>query len=76
MNKPTVTAFRWVPAFAQGLVRDLRVRWALEEAGREYEAQLIGPAEQKSDGYRSCSPSARCPRTRRTGLRCLSPGRS
>jgi glutathione S-transferase len=28
-----VSAFRWVPAFAQGYVRDLRVRWALEEAG-------------------------------------------
>ena len=26
----TVTVYRWVPAFAQGLVRDLRVRWALE----------------------------------------------
>jgi len=29
----TLTAFRWVPPFAQGQVRDLRVRWALEEAG-------------------------------------------
>jgi hypothetical protein len=28
----TITAFKWVPPFAQGLVRDLRVRWALEEA--------------------------------------------
>ena len=28
-----LSAFRWVPPFAQGLVRDLRVRWALEEAG-------------------------------------------
>jgi len=26
-----VTAFRWVPDFAKGLVRDLRIRWALEE---------------------------------------------
>ena len=26
-----ITAFHWVPGFAQGLVRDLRVRWALEE---------------------------------------------
>jgi glutathione S-transferase len=25
-----VTAFRWVPPFAQGYVRDLRVRWAME----------------------------------------------
>jgi len=31
-----ITAFRWVPEFAQGLVRDLRVRWALEEAGLDY----------------------------------------
>ena len=29
-----VTAYRWVPDFAQGLVRDLRVRWALEEIDR------------------------------------------
>ena len=28
-----LTALRWVPPFARGLVRDLRVRWALEEAG-------------------------------------------
>ena len=28
-----VSAFYWVPPFAQGYVRDLRVRWALEEAG-------------------------------------------
>ena len=36
-----VSAFRWVPPFAQGYVRDLRVRWALEEAGLPYEAELI-----------------------------------
>ena len=29
----TVTAFRSVPPLGRGLVRDLRVRWALEEAG-------------------------------------------
>jgi glutathione S-transferase len=29
----TITAFRWGPDFARGLVRNLRVRWALEEAG-------------------------------------------
>src|SRR6186713_1564197 len=37
-----ITAFRWVPAFAQGLVRDLRVRWALEEAGLDYRTRLLG----------------------------------
>jgi glutathione S-transferase len=37
-----VTAFRWVPEFARGLVKDLRVRWALEEAGLPYRVRLIG----------------------------------
>jgi len=37
-----ITAFRWVPELAQGLVRDLRVRWALEEAGLDYKVRLLG----------------------------------
>ncbi len=36
-----ITAFRWVPPFAQGLVRDLRARWALEEAGLDYRVRLL-----------------------------------
>jgi glutathione S-transferase len=56
-----VTAFRWVPPFAQGLVRDLRVRWALEEAGLPYEENLIGPDDQKSDRYRTLQPFGQVP---------------
>ena len=56
-----VTAFRWVPPFAQGLVRDLRVRWALEEAGLPYEEHLIGPEDQKSDRYRALQPFGQVP---------------
>jgi glutathione S-transferase len=37
-----ITAFTWVPEFAQGLVRDLRVRWALEEADLDYRVRLLG----------------------------------
>ena len=37
-----ITAFGWVPERAQGLVRDLRVRWALEEAGLDYRVRLLG----------------------------------
>jgi len=43
-----ITAFRWVPEFARGLVRDLRARWALEEAGLDYRVRLLDqdrPAE-------------------------------
>ena len=43
-----LTAFRSLPPFAQGLARDFRVRWALEEARIPYEARLIGPEDQAS----------------------------
>ena len=56
-----VSAFRWVPPFARGLVRDLRVRWALEEAGLPYQARLIGPDDQKSESYRAMQPFGQVP---------------
>jgi glutathione S-transferase len=56
-----LTAFRWVPPFAQGYVRDLRVRWALEEAGLPYDATLIDPDIQKSEGYRQWQPFGQVP---------------
>ncbi len=57
----TLTAFRWVPPFVQGLVRDVRVRWALEEAGIPYQEKLIGPADQKSAAYRALQPFGQVP---------------
>jgi len=57
----TLSAFRWVPPFAQGLVRDLRVRWALEEAGIPYRERLIGPEDQASAGYRALQPFGQVP---------------
>jgi len=63
-----VSAFRWVPPFAQGLVRDLRVRWALEEAGLPYEERLIGPEDQKSESYRRMQPFGQVPTYEEDGL--------
>jgi glutathione S-transferase len=63
-----VSAFRWVPPFAQGLVRDLRVRWALEEAGLPYEMRLIGPEDQASDRYRAMQPFGQVPVYEEDGL--------
>ena len=57
----TLSAFRMVPPFAQGLVRDLRVRWALEEAGLPYRARLIGPEDQASPAYRALQPFGQVP---------------
>lgn len=56
-----VTALSYMPPFAQGMMRDLRVRWALEEAGVPYEEHLIGPDEQKSGRYRALQPFGQVP---------------
>ena len=56
-----VSAFRWVPPFAQGYVRDLRVRWALEEAGLPYKTALIDPEIQASRAYREWQPFGQVP---------------
>lgn len=56
-----ISAFRWVPPFAQGYVRDLRVRWALEEVGLPYEAVLIDPQIQRSESYRRWQPFGQVP---------------
>ena len=64
----TVTAFKWVPPFARGQVRDLRVRWALEEAGLPYTAQLIEFAVQSTPVYRSMQPFGQVPAYREDDL--------
>ena len=57
----TISAFKWVPPFAQGLVRDLRARWALEEAGLPYQAKLIDGDVQKTAEYRASQPFGQVP---------------
>ncbi|HKQ84891.1 MAG TPA: glutathione S-transferase family protein [Steroidobacteraceae bacterium] len=57
----TVSAFRWVPPFAQGQVRDLRVRWALEEAGLPYTTRLLEQGDQNKPEYRSLQPFGQIP---------------
>jgi glutathione S-transferase len=61
MAQFTLTAFQWVPPFAQGLVRDLRVRWALEETGFPYTVKLIGAEELEAPAYRKKQPFGQVP---------------
>jgi glutathione S-transferase len=61
MSSIKVSAFRWVPPFAQGQVRDLRVRWALEEAGLPYEQKLLTLEEKQSHEYRLLQPFNQVP---------------
>jgi glutathione S-transferase len=57
----TISAFKWVPDFARGQVRDLRVRWALEEAGLPYETRLLEQGEQNAPEYRALQPFGQVP---------------
>ena len=57
----TISAFRWVPPFAQGQVRDLRVRWALEEAGLPYKTRLLEMGDQDKPDYRALQPFGQVP---------------
>jgi glutathione S-transferase len=54
-----ITAFGWVPEFAQGVVRDLRARWALEEAGLDYRVRLLG--QQRPEEYLQEQPFDQVP---------------
>jgi glutathione S-transferase len=57
----TISAFKWVPDFAQGKVRDLRARWALEEAGLPYETRLLEQGDQDTAEYRALQPFGQVP---------------
>lgn len=69
-----LTAFKWVPPFAQGLVRDLRVRWALEEAGLPYTEKLLGPGDQNSTAHRAVQPFGQVPVYEEDGLTLFETG--
>jgi glutathione S-transferase len=58
---PVVTAFDWVPDFAKGLVRDLRVRWAFEEIGASYAIEKFGAANPRPEGYVNWQPFEQVP---------------
>ena len=63
MSKLILTTYDWVPEMPRGLVRDLRVRWALEEAGLAYRVE----STPSSKAARSCCISLKrarhsCPR--------------
>jgi glutathione S-transferase len=70
----TVTAFKWVPPFAVGLVRDLRVRWALEEAGIPYEVKLLGQGDGDAPAYRAIQPWGQVPVIEEDGLTLFESG--
>lgn len=64
----TISAFNDVPDFAKGLVRDLPVRWALEEVGLPYKTRLLDQGDQAKPDYRALQPFGQVPIFEEDGL--------
>jgi glutathione S-transferase len=58
---PTITAFRNSPDRGMGLARDMRVRWALEEASLPYDVRLVTFDEMKEQAHLKLQPFGQIP---------------
>jgi glutathione S-transferase len=58
---PTITAFENSPDEGQGLARDMRVRWALEEVGQPYDVRLLSFKALKEPTHRALNPFGSIP---------------
>jgi glutathione S-transferase len=57
----TITAFEQSPDRGQGLARDMRVRWALEEVGQPYDVRLLSFSEMKQPAHLALHPFGQIP---------------
>jgi hypothetical protein len=51
MGDLILTTFDWVPDAPRGYVRDLRVRWALEESGLTYRVQSVPFGDRNAEHF-------------------------
>ena len=51
MTNLILTTFDWVPEMPRGFVRDLRVSWALEEAGLPYRVESVPFRDRKREHF-------------------------
>lgn len=66
---PEITAYRSVPDFARGRIKDIRIRWALDEIGRAYRTRLIGGIfEDKAPAYLADQPFGQVPVYKEQGM--------
>jgi len=68
-----ITAYGKVPSFVRGLVRDLRVRWACEEAGLAYAEDLIDVFDKPGD-FAAKQPWTQVPALRDGDVRLFESG--
>jgi glutathione S-transferase len=59
--RPTITAFEKSPDRGQGLARDMRVRWALEEVSQPYDVRLVSFRALKEPAHLALNPFGQIP---------------
>jgi glutathione S-transferase len=59
-EKVTIWTYDWVPEGPRGFVRDIRLRWAAEEAGLGYEVRTV-PFENRGPGHFDSQPFGQVP---------------
>ncbi|HTU64539.1 MAG TPA: glutathione S-transferase family protein [Steroidobacteraceae bacterium] len=69
-----LTTLRWAPPAFQGQVRDLSVRWALEEAGLPYRVRQVSDEERRSPAFRARQPFGQIPVYREDGIEIFESG--
>lgn len=60
MSEMVLVTFDWVPEIPRGYVRDLRVRWALEEANLPYRIETV-PFKSRNAEHFSSQPFGQVP---------------
>jgi len=60
MSELTIWTLDWVPEGPRGFVRDLRLRWACEEAGLDYEVRTI-PFDGRETNHLARQPFGQVP---------------
>ena len=70
----TITAFERSPDRGRGMARDMRVRWALEEAGLSYQVKLLSFEEMKQPAYLASQPFGQIPAYEEDGLTLFESG--
>jgi len=59
-NELTIWTYDWVPEGPRGFVRDLRLRWACEEAGLDYAVSTV-PFEDRETNHLAQQPFGQVP---------------
>ncbi len=74
MTTIIITAFERSPDRGQGLARDMRVRWALEEVGQPYNVRLVSFEAMKEPAHLALHPFGQIPTYEEGGLALFESG--